>query len=80
MPKGAAMIESHFRSIIKALSWRFLATLITFSVSWIIIGELKIAAEIGLADTVIKLGVYYTHERLWNRLSFGKMQQPEYQI
>ena len=74
------MIESHFRSIIKALSWRFLATAITFSVSWIIIGELKIAAEIGLADTVIKLGVYYTHERLWNRLSFGKMKQPEYQI
>lgn len=74
------MIESHFRSIIKALSWRFLATIITFSVSWIIIGELKIAAEIGIADTIIKLGVYYTHERVWNRLSFGKMKQPEYQI
>jgi uncharacterized membrane protein len=49
-------------------------------VSWIIIGELKIAAEIGIADTIIKLGVYYTHERVWNRLSFGKMKQPEYQI
>ncbi len=74
------MIESHFRSIIKALSWRFLATIITFSVSWVVTGELTVAAEIGIADTVIKLGIYYTHERVWNRLSFGKMKQPEYQI
>ena len=74
------MIESHFRSIVKALSWRFLATIITFSVSLIITGELKIAAEIGIIDTVIKLGVCYSHERVWNRFSFGKMKQPEYQI
>jgi uncharacterized membrane protein len=74
------MIESHLRSIIKALSWRFLATVITFSVSWIIIGEFKIAAEIGIADTLIKLGVYYSHERVWNRFSFGTMKPPEYQI
>ena len=74
------MGESHIRSIIKALSWRVLATIITFLVSLIITGELKIAVEIGLADTVIKLGVYYTHERFWNRLTFGKMKAPEYQI
>jgi len=74
------MIESHFRSIIKALSWRVLATLITFSVSWIFTGNLELAVEIGLVDTVIKLGVYYSHERFWNRLTFGKMKEPEYQI
>ena len=74
------MIESHFRSIIKALSWRVLATLITFSVSWMFTGNLELAVEIGLVDTVIKLGVYYSHERFWNRLTFGKMKEPEYQI
>ena len=74
------MIESHSRSIIKALSWRVLATLITFSVSWMFTGNLELAVEIGLVDTVIKLGVYYSHERFWNRLTFGKMKEPEYQI
>ncbi len=73
-------MESHIRSIAKALSWRFLATLITFSVAWVITGQLTLAAEIGLADTLIKLGVYYSHERLWVRVRFGKLRTPEYQI
>jgi uncharacterized membrane protein len=74
------MIESHFRSIVKALSWRFLATVITFCVSWILTRRVTLAAEIGVADALLKLGAYYSHERLWNRLSFGKQKPPEYQI
>lgn len=73
-------MESHFRSIAKSLSWRFWATLITFTVSWIVTKKLMLAAEIGLADTLIKLGAYYSHERFWNRLKFGKLKKPEYQI
>jgi uncharacterized membrane protein len=73
-------METHFRTIMKAFSWRFIATLITFSVAWIITKELKFAAEIGLADTIIKLGAYYFHERAWINVHFGKMKQPEYQI
>ncbi len=64
----------------KALSWRVIATFVTFTVAWIITRELTFAAEIGLADTVIKLGAYYLHERTWMRVSFGKLKTPEYQI
>ena len=64
----------------KALSWRVIATVVTFFVAWIITGHLTFAAEIGLADTVIKLGAYYMHERTWMRVSFGKLKTPEYQI
>ena len=73
-------METHLRTVMKALSWRFLATLITFSVAWIITKELTFAAEIGIADTVIKLGVYYFHERAWIGINFGKKKAPEYQI
>ena len=73
-------MESHSRTIAKALSWRFIATLITFTVAWIITRELTFAAEIGLADTIIKLGAYYFHERLWIRIQFGKLIRPEYEI
>jgi uncharacterized membrane protein len=73
-------MESHSRTIAKALSWRFIATLITFTVAWIITRELTFAAEIGLADTIIKLGAYYFHERLWIRIKFGKLIRPEYEI
>lgn len=73
-------METHFRSITKALSWRFLATLITFSVAWLLTGKLHLAVEIGVIDTLIKLAVYYSHERLWNQIDFGKQKPPEYQI
>ncbi len=73
-------METHFRSITKALSWRFLATLITFTVAWLLTGKLHLAAEIGLADTLIKLAIYYWHERLWNGIGFGKANIPEYNI
>jgi len=44
------------------------------------IGELRSAAAIGLADTLVKVGVYYGHERAWNRVRFGRGLQPEYEI
>jgi len=82
-------MESHGRTIMKALSWRVIATFVTFFVAlmitghfvaWIITGQLKFAAEIGLADTFIKLGAYYLHERTWMRVKFGTLKTPEYQI
>ena len=73
-------MESHFRSIAKTMTWRLLATVITFSVAWVVTGQVTFAVEIGVADTLIKLCVYYSHERFWNRLSFGKQKSPEYQI
>ncbi|MHC4635905.1 MAG: DUF2061 domain-containing protein [Planctomycetota bacterium] len=73
-------MESHFRTVMKAFSWRFIATVVTFSVAWIITKELTFAAEIGIADILIKLGAYYFHERAWIGVNFGKKNQPEYQI
>ncbi len=73
-------MESHFRTIMKAISWRFIATLVTFIVAWFFTGELKFAAKIGLVDTMIKLGAYYFHERLWINVKYGKLQRPEYEI
>ncbi len=73
-------MESHVRTITKTLSWRFVATLITFTVAWLVTGKLTFAVEIGVADTLIKLGAYYFHERLWIRVKFGKLRRPEYEI
>jgi uncharacterized membrane protein len=73
-------VETHFRTIIKALSWRIIATLVTFTVSWIVTGELTFAAEIGIADAIIKICAYYIHERTWMRVAFGTLQRPEYEI
>jgi uncharacterized membrane protein len=73
-------METHTRSILKAVSWRFIATVITFLTAWLLTGTVDVAMKIGLLDTTIKMGVYYIHERGWNNLNFGKVQEPEYQI
>ena len=73
-------MESHFRSIVKAITWRTGGTVVTFAVAYMITGKFDLAARIGLLDTLIKLGAFYAHERLWNRLNFGKPKPPEYQI
>ena len=38
-------MESHFRTITKALSWRFVATLVTFTVVWLVTRKLTFAVE-----------------------------------
>lgn len=73
-------MDSTRRSIVKALSWRLLATAITSALVFALTGEGKFAATIGLSDTLIKFFVYFGHERLWNRISFGRQRQPEYFI
>jgi len=54
--------------------------MVTFSIAWIVTGTLTVAMEIGIADTLIKLGAYYFHERAWINVNFGKQKPPEYQI
>ena len=74
------LVDSHARSIAKALSWRFLATIITCCVAWFITGKVAAGLVIGLTDTMVKLGIYYAHERAWNRVPFGQREPRDYQI
>jgi len=73
-------MESHFRSIIKAVTWRAGGTVVTAFVAWIFTGSLDIAARIGILDSLIKIAAFYIHERVWIKLKFGKLKEPEYQI
>lgn len=74
-------METTRRSVVKALSWRFVATMITTALVYGVTGKGEFAAGIGLADTAIKLFVYIGHERVWNRIRYGrKAPQPEYSI
>ena len=43
-------------------------------------GEATLSIGIGLLDSLVKVGAFYLHERMWNRLRFGKLEPPEYQI
>lgn len=73
--------EKHYRSFIKAVSWRITGTVDTILISWIISRQLTIAVSIGAAELFTKITLYYLHERAWNRISVGKeFKVPEYSI
>jgi len=73
-------VETHYRSIIKAVTWRAGGTVVTCLVACIVTGSFDLAAKIGILDTVIKIGAFYIHERFWNKVDFGKQKPPEYEI
>ncbi len=64
--------ESPKRSIVKSISWRIVGTADTIIISWIITGTLTLAFSIGLVELVTKMGLYFFHERIWNKVSWGK--------
>lgn len=49
------MREARKRSILKALTWRVIATSTTMVLAYAATGDLKVAGAIGAADVVIKL-------------------------
>ena len=75
-------METKRRSLVKALSWRFVATFITMGIAYFITGKIDLALEIGLLDTTIKFVMYFGHERIWLRIRYGKIvaDTHDYQI
>ena len=64
--------ESKRRSILKTISWRFWATLTTAVLVYIFTGKIELAAAIGGIEIVIKMILYFVHERAWNNVDYGK--------
>ncbi len=60
------------RSILKSVSWRVIGTLDTIAISWLITGTLEFALSIGFIELITKMVLYIVHERLWNKISWGK--------
>lgn len=75
------MIEKHSRSVLKAVSWRVTGTLDTILVSFIVTGKVSMALSIGFVELFTKIGLYYVHERVWNRIAFGRVKSDkDYEI
>lgn len=66
-------MDTHLRSVVKGISWRVLATLVTMSVVFFYSGELAAAAVVGFSDSLIKVALYWGHERVWQRLTWGRI-------
>ena len=69
-PKTAG--EKTSRSLLKSVSWRILGTIDTIIISYLITNTLEFALRIGFVELLTKMGLYFLHERLWNKIKWGK--------
>jgi uncharacterized membrane protein len=66
------MQETSLRSVVKTLSWRATGTLSTFIISLIVLGSFSVAGSIAVVQLTVNTLLYFMHERIWNRISWGK--------
>jgi len=69
-------METHMRSVAKAISWRIVATLTTIFIVFAFTGNLVISGGVGLTELTTKIVIYYVHERVWNAIGFGRIKKP----
>jgi len=70
------MKDFHRRSFAKTISWRFFATVTTIAVVYAFTGHAALSLGVGAVEVVAKMGLYYTHERLWARIGWGRLNHP----
>ena len=64
--------ETNTRSIIKGISWRVVATTTTILIVYLFFDRLDLAIAAGMIETVLKVGLYWAHERAWFKVKWGR--------
>ena len=73
--------ESRLRSLLKAITWRLIATGTTFTLAYLVFSNtgcddvLEKSSIVAGLELVIKLVIYYLHERLWQMAPRGTIRQ-----
>jgi len=64
----------HSRSLVKAITWRVTGTVDAFLLTFLITGKLKWALSVSAAELFTKIFLYYVHERVWERVKWGRKE------
>ena len=65
-------IESKKRSLLKAVSWRIIASVVTTGIAFIFGLPTKVLGLVFFTDLVLKFILYFIHERFWlSNIKYG---------
>ena len=68
--------QNRKRVIGKAITYRGLGTLLTITVIFVFTGKLALSFGVGVVEVIAKMLFYYVHERVWEKISWGKKKHP----
>jgi adenylylsulfate kinase len=66
--------DTHARSVAKAVSWRILGTMATSALVFIFTKRWALSLFVGGLEFVSKIGLFWVHERVWDRLRYGRQE------
>ncbi len=61
-------VKAERRHIVKTFTWRIIATLTTTIIAWIVTGDPMIGLKVGSIEFIIKMFLYYLHEKAWYKV------------
>jgi uncharacterized membrane protein len=66
-------VDGQPRTISKSITWRLLITINNFAIPYITTGSWRAAVAFLTIATIMNIVIYYTHERIWNKVKWGKI-------
>lgn len=60
------------RTVVKTISWRIAGSASTFGISYLILSNLTVSITIAVIQLTLNTLLYYIHERIWNKVNWGK--------
>jgi len=69
-------MDTHKRSWVSSVTWRAVGVVILGGISYAITRDLGAMTLITLLFHGIRLILYYWHERIWERVDWGKIKHP----
>lgn len=70
--------ETKKRSVLKTITWKIIATSITLFTVYFFTGSFIGSVKITVVAAILGMISFYIHERVWNRVQYGKIGQKEF--
>lgn len=67
------MASTRLRTIAKATTWEFLSNIVCCLLAVLIFGGIGSCLIFTLIAIGIKLGLFYVHDRVWHKITWGKI-------
>lgn len=68
--------ETHSRAWVKSIIWRLVGIVILGGISWAITHSWREMSLITILFHSIRVVLYYLHERIWERIHWGRIKHP----
>ncbi len=69
-------MDTRRRSWVKSLTWRIAGIVILGVISYAFTRDLAKTTNITLIFHILRLFLYYSHERIWEGISWGRVKHP----